>query len=510
MNRRTFVATLATVPAAMPGATFAGHRLAQSTEPPISPNAPAETGFPARVMTFNVWLGGDQVNFAKVVEAIERANADVVGVQEVEGNLEELATALGWPYASPRLQVISRYPILDLPAANGLYLLIEPEPGKVFAIANVHLPADPYGPYAVATGMKATELRALETETRLPALQVVLDAVSGLQASGIPVVITGDFNSPSHIDWLGAPEIDTGVERIPFAWPVTLAAAEAGFVDTYREIHPDPSTVIGATWTPGYPAPLVRDDEIQDRIDLVLVAGDVTVLDSQLVGESGGRDVDITVTPYPSDHRAVVSGLEMQLGSAPLFVATDRRSIAVGDPLVVRFHASGNQADRIALVPRGGGGDTAVASQVPRETWIDGSVTFGTNPLQPGAYDAVLIGAPDRLLARSPFWLQDPNSSPQLSGPATPVTIGDAFSITYRHAPGNRFDWIALVPADELDAQNFLGYWYTDAGIDGTVTAETADLADALSPGTYRLLLLADDGYEVLAETTIELVEPED
>src|SRR5262245_53280339 len=39
-----------------------------------------------RVMTFNVWLGGVQVDLAQVVAAIEAARADVVGLQEAEGH----------------------------------------------------------------------------------------------------------------------------------------------------------------------------------------------------------------------------------------------------------------------------------------------------------------------------------------------------------------------------------------------------------------------------------------
>src|SRR4051794_2414379 len=35
-----------------------------------------------RVMTFNIWLGGDVVDFGKVIDAITAARADVVGLQE--------------------------------------------------------------------------------------------------------------------------------------------------------------------------------------------------------------------------------------------------------------------------------------------------------------------------------------------------------------------------------------------------------------------------------------------
>ena len=70
-----------------------------------------------RVMSFNVWLGGDVVDFGGVVRAIRAADADIVGLQEAEGNTGRIAKALGWPYWSDRLHVVSRYPLIDPPGA---------------------------------------------------------------------------------------------------------------------------------------------------------------------------------------------------------------------------------------------------------------------------------------------------------------------------------------------------------------------------------------------------------
>jgi hypothetical protein len=94
-------------------------------------------------MSFNIWLVGDVVDFRKVIEAIEGARADIVGLQEAEGNTRRIAAALGWPYWSDRLHVVSRLPLIDLPAAKGEYVLVQVRPGAVFALANVHLTSDP-------------------------------------------------------------------------------------------------------------------------------------------------------------------------------------------------------------------------------------------------------------------------------------------------------------------------------------------------------------------------------
>jgi endonuclease/exonuclease/phosphatase family metal-dependent hydrolase len=77
-------------------------------------------------MTFNIWLGGELVDFGKVVEAIRAADADIVGLQEATGNTRRLADALGW-YANERLQIISHFPLIDPPKyVRKIILTVEP------------------------------------------------------------------------------------------------------------------------------------------------------------------------------------------------------------------------------------------------------------------------------------------------------------------------------------------------------------------------------------------------
>ena len=98
---------------------------------------------------------------------------------------------------------------------------------------------------------------------------------------------------------------------IRWSWPVSEALADAGFRDSYREVHPDPVAVPGFTWTP--PGTLESvPDEVHDRIDWVLVQGPAETLGTKLVGEAGGPDVDIERDPYPTDHRGVVSTFRVE------------------------------------------------------------------------------------------------------------------------------------------------------------------------------------------------------
>src|SRR5262245_29511704 len=102
-----------------------------------------------RMMTFNIWRSGTVDDFGKVIEAIQAAKADIVGLQEVEGNARRIADALGWQYANERTQIISHFPLIDPPDSDGMYVFAQIAPGQVIAVVNVHLPSDPYGPYSV-------------------------------------------------------------------------------------------------------------------------------------------------------------------------------------------------------------------------------------------------------------------------------------------------------------------------------------------------------------------------
>ncbi len=464
----------------------------------------AITPVEVRVMTFNIWVGGELVDFGKVVEAVQLAGADVVGLQEPAGNARRLAEALGWQHVSDRLHVISRYPLIDPPGANGLYVFVQVAPGQVFAIANTHLPSDPYGPYLVRDGEPLEAVLQNEMETRMPTLQPFLDVLPGLVEAGYPVLFTGDFNTPSHLDWTEAMVGVVPQIQYPVEWPVTLALAEAGFADTYRVIHPDPTVRVGMTWTPGYPVPRLRDNEVVDRIDYVFASGKVKVLDAQIVGEAGGPDVDIGVAPYPSDHRGMVATVSLIPAVPPLFTSVDRRVLRVGDPIVVRYHApNGEDTDRIVIVPSGAASDAALMSLPPMEADFFGAVTFGSQTLAPGQYDTLVVDGEGVEYGRNTFWLLARDAVPQVQTEKATYAVGEGITVQWENAPGNRYDWIGIYPADESDLYNYLGFLYAEQASSGQVTF--TDLG--LEPGEYEARLMRDDWYEVLATVRFRVGE---
>ncbi|MEV6513373.1 HAD-IA family hydrolase [Streptomyces sp. NPDC051642] len=261
-----------------------------------------------RVLTWNLWLGGSKVDDhrTKQLKAIAETGADVVGLQETGGTAaEELAEALGWHHhqAGENLGVISRHPITarfgdqDVGFYGAAGVRIAVAEGREVDLWTCHLDYTPYGPYESAfDGLPAADLIAHE-EVRLAQMRDALGRITEVADDAVPVVLVGDFNSPSHLDW---PDVE---------WPVTKAAADAGLRDSYREVHPDPAADPGYTWSPIHP---VNEDgsgraEPQDRIDYVLHRG-LTVLDSRtfVVGTPSPWP-NVSGNCWPSDHAAVLT-----------------------------------------------------------------------------------------------------------------------------------------------------------------------------------------------------------
>ncbi|WP_267882982.1 HAD-IA family hydrolase [Streptomyces bicolor] len=260
-----------------------------------------------RVMSWNLWHGGTKVHDhrAKQLKVIAETGVDVVGLQETYGTAaQELADALGWYHhrAGENLGIISRHPItarfgdpgVGFYGAAGVRIRVGQRQVDIWT---AHLDYTPYGPYESAfDGLDAAELIAHE-RVRLAQMRDTLRRIQEASGPAVPVVLVGDFNSPSHLD---RPDVE---------WPVTKAAEEAGLRDSYREAHPDPAAHPGHTWSPIHP---VHEDgsgrpEPQDRIDFVLHRG-LRVLDSETYVSGRSRPwPDVEDNDWPSDHAAVIT-----------------------------------------------------------------------------------------------------------------------------------------------------------------------------------------------------------
>jgi endonuclease/exonuclease/phosphatase family metal-dependent hydrolase len=464
---------------------------AQAAEPPLT----------LRVMTFNVWYGGEQLSLAKVAEAIRAADPDVVGLQEADRNLERIAEAAGMTYVDPRRRLLSRWPIFDSgsgartaggPAPYSITALdpdavhawVMPRPGKVVAVANVHL----------SNGAGLAARRAAETQP--------LAALAALAEGGVPVFLTGDFNSASHLDAGRAGDAPDEDAPDAGAHAVTRLLAEAGLRDSFREAHPDASARPGLTWTPGAPNPL--HERNRSRIDYVFAAGPVKTLDSRVVGEAGGPFTDIPVSPWPSDHRAVVSTFEVMPADAPPLIAVTPRRAEAGEAVMLRTWDPRGPAWTALVTPRGASPREARTGvrDLPQD-W-QRAIPMSTLGLEPGGYDALLVDEDGSVLRRCAFTVAAPGASPSLAAPEARVKAGNPIRVKWRDAPGALRDWVGLYRAGETDASQYLAFVYTEAAFDGE--AMLVPGPGAPPPGHYELRLLHDESYVVLAKAPVELV----
>lgn len=282
-----------------------------------------------RVMSFNLWVGGEagKQPLDQTIAVIEKAKADIVGLQETAGFARgggtapdrsvDIARRLGWHHLDQggRTAIISRFKIvaatplkwgarLELPSGRQVYLF------------NAHFAHSPYQPYQLLSipygdgVFIKTEKEAIEEAQKARGGQVerMLAEIKAVQAEGHPIFVTGDFNEPSHRDWTTA-AAEAKHCPLPVAWPTTTAVEAAGFRDAYRAVHPDPVKRRGLTWTPTTKTDDPKDRH--DRIDFVFAGGEhVKIKSAEVVGE-GREFADLVVTPYPSDHRAVVVEVEL-------------------------------------------------------------------------------------------------------------------------------------------------------------------------------------------------------
>lgn len=287
-----------------------------------------------KVLTYNVWRAFGQVNhgYQKGLESILKSTADIIGLQEANVALAaKLADELGWHHAVgayPGIQIISRFPVADttnidfslvakikLPYANNRFVWL----------ANTHLDPHYYGPYAAQLAGATPQSVLLEEHRsqRLPQIRTLLLGLQSLiaQSADTPFILLGDFNVPSHLDWTAATATKrNGVGKV--IWPTSDAVTRAGFIDSYRYIHPNPLSTPGDTWSPVF-----KGTEPQDRIDRIYWQGRAlqptaartfTTAVETTIGREGSSITPVANNTWPSDHAAVLTEMSLRYHPADI------------------------------------------------------------------------------------------------------------------------------------------------------------------------------------------------
>ena len=460
------------------------------------------------VLVYNIEYSGDE----STDQVIRKVDADIVGVLESYNRLPEIARKTGYPYYNVGLQLLSKYPILEPSGADGLYSLIEVQPGYVVAFFNTHLDYVKYGPTRLVKGLSEKSVRQSENVIRTNSIKILTPDVSALTEQGYPVFLTGDLNSPSSLDYTKA-TVGTraGIESA-MRWPVSDALAEAGMRDTYREVHPNPVLVPGVTMVD----PDFSKGGFGDRIDYIYAGGPSRTLTSTVVGEFGGPDVGIGFTKWTSDHRAVLSTFRVTPVALTTTVSLDRRMLNQGDTLNVRYHAPGFAGTSIVVVPEGEDKSAAILASATAKS---GSTSFATSALPPYGYDIVMLSRDGSELARNSFWVRSTGAGVDLESGADTYKVGEPIDISWQDGPANRWDWIGVyrLGAANPNKDDYLLWGYVGGHNSGALPpqvfgsmilgAQSQGKPWPLPPGEYRIHYLLTDQYKSAGYHDIKIVK---
>lgn len=272
-------------------------------KPSPPPTNPAPDLF--KVTAFNIWHGanefGREVGKNILIDMLRDMNADAYTLIETYGSGPEIADALGYYLylISSNLSILSRYPFTETynlsRSFNSGAAQVQLSNGKRVNLVCLWLD---YRPSLLSNGidnkegLSKAEFLKEDDRRRGSEIRLILSEIQpqiSLRDS-IPLIVGGDFNSGSHLDWI---EKTRSIHKgYTMPWPVSTAMQKAGFRDSFREIHPDPLQTPGTTFSDLFPL------WIKDRIDYIYYTGKgLKAITSEVTNTHPIR--------FPSDHAAV-------------------------------------------------------------------------------------------------------------------------------------------------------------------------------------------------------------
>lgn len=314
-----------------------------------------------KVLQLNIWQEGSMVpdGMGGIVAIIAQTSPDVVFLCEIRNYNDQkfmprLLSALheqGLNYYGKSLDmsvgILSKYKIENSQSAFTLENKSRPMikatitvNGQNVALYSAHLDYTHYECY-LPRGYSGTTWEKIEAPVTDVAYIIeanrvayrdeaiaafIKDASTEIEKGNI-VIMGGDFNEPSHLDWQENTKKLWDHNGIVIDWDCSMKLTEAGYKDSYREIYPDP------VHYPGFTFPAANEDvdiskltwapevDERDRIDFIYyypVKG-LKLKDAKIVGPSGSvyygkmgpNDAeDEFIEPldsWPTDHKGNVA-----------------------------------------------------------------------------------------------------------------------------------------------------------------------------------------------------------
>jgi endonuclease/exonuclease/phosphatase family metal-dependent hydrolase len=275
------------------------------------------------VLAWNIWHGANNENLKEdgrphAIEIIKELSPDIVLMVETYGSGKMIADSLGYnfhliaPEDTPEdakninLSIMSKFPF-----GNRFDFYRHFNIGGIEIMLNdtTHINAFSiwlnYQPWVDdPTTLNKTPEELIEWEksgTRLAELDTILKGLKPFieKSKQFPLIVGGDFNIWSDLDW----QEDTRLihNDLVVDWWTTSTMAEKGFIDSYREVHPNTNEYPGITWD-------MADKKDEHRIDFIFYQGDkLEAVESIIIKEPFNKDVIINDKSfmYPSDHGLV-------------------------------------------------------------------------------------------------------------------------------------------------------------------------------------------------------------
>jgi len=318
-----------------------------------------------KVLQFNIWQEGTIVSggYEGVIRHILESGADFVTLSEVRNyndtrfcdriveSLKDSGQTF-YSFYSSDSGILSRYPIIDSTTVypcvddhGSAYRALIDMDGQEVALYTTHLDYlnctyyDVKG-YDGSTWKKRPPMVDIDSilanntlSMRDDGMKAILEKAKEDKAKGRIVIIGGDFNEPSHLDWIESTKDLYDRQGLVIPWTVSKMLEEEGYIDTYREIYPDPLTHPGATYPADCPEIEVErltwapEADERERIDFIHYAPfqRLSVKNAVIWGPKGSiknsqrivedtQDVfEIGKGVWPTDHKAVLVTFELNM-----------------------------------------------------------------------------------------------------------------------------------------------------------------------------------------------------
>lgn len=317
-----------------------------------------------KFLQLNVWQEGTMVKggYDALVDELVRADADFVMLSEVRNYkgtrfCDRITASLAekgltyYSFYSYDSGLLSKYPIKDsitIFPENGdhgsIYKLKADVNGRDLCVYTAHLDYLNCSYYMVRGYSGSTWAKLPQPVTNIDslladntasqrddAIKLFIEDANKEAAAGNFVIIGGDFNEPSHLDWIEATKDSADHHGVVIPWTVTTLLETNNYKDAYRVMYPNPVTHPGYTYPADCKGADIKkltwapDADERERIDYIFYypskgtkLKDVSIYgpkgsirNSQRIQESSQDSFIEPIDIWPTDHKGVWAVFEI-------------------------------------------------------------------------------------------------------------------------------------------------------------------------------------------------------